>query len=112
MRYTNPKNLIPGEYYQRDIIIERAIFEMLLSSDMQPGDSLDFISAQHQIVHKGISRKDLYLGLVHLKDRGLLEMREYRFYLTTAGFDMLNRVKHEWFVEAPGFMADQLAYAA
>ncbi|MEI6306554.1 MAG: hypothetical protein WCP33_07010, partial [Deltaproteobacteria bacterium] len=83
MRYTHQNSLIPEEYYQQDIIIERAIFEMLLSSDMQPGDSLDFISAQHQIERKGICRKDFNLGLVHLKDRGLLEMREYRFHLTT-----------------------------
>ena len=100
------------EFYQRDDVIERAILEVLLSFDVQPGDSLDVILAQYHTERKGIRKNEFCTGLVHLMDRGLLRMLEFRFYLTDAGFDLLNRTKGVRFNNDPSLIDEQFGIAA
>jgi len=93
MRYAERAGAKTEDHYRNVCSVEHAIIEVLLSRDMRPGDSIDIILAQYLAERKGLSRNEFSAGVAQLMDLGLLCLRENRFYLTDAGFDVLYRVK-------------------
>ncbi len=93
MRYAERTSAHTGECRGQAGATECAIFEVLLSRDMRPGDSIDIILAQHQTERMGIGSIEFSVGVVQLLDDGLLAMRDTLFYLTEAGFAALKRMR-------------------
>lgn len=75
--------------YPEDGATRQAIFELLQTRDMRPGDSINIILAQFEIERKGIGNTEFSAGVVQLLDSGLLDMQGNAFYLTDAGFEAL-----------------------
>ncbi len=82
-------NVAYNESHVRDGATRQAIFELLQSRDMRPGDSINIVLAQFEIERKGIDNNEFSAGVVQLLDNGVLGMQGNAFYLTHAGFEAL-----------------------
>ena len=89
MRKQAQANEAHNESYIQDGATRQAIFELLQSRNMRPGDSINIILAQFEIERRGIDNNKFSTGVVQLLDNRILDMQGNAFYLTNAGFEAL-----------------------